>query len=551
VPLYTQQFSTRAHWLLCQALFFFGFVLSSQTSLAQGAPDVTVAQDGSANFKTVQAAIDAAPTARTSPYVIYIKNGKYKEKINAPATKPFLQLVGESVGGVTLTYDDYASKANPAGGTFDASSSASVKVAATDFSAFNITFENSAGANPNLFALALNISSDRGAFRNCRFLGGQNTVYTTGNGTRQYFRNCFIEGNTDFIFGSSTAVFDRCVIYPKTRADNGATGYITAANTPASQAYGYVFRNCVIPANQGITTYTLGRAWQNDATTSAGAKANNKVVFLKSRLGAGIIKPEGWSVWDAGTDVTLITYGEYQTRNFRGNLANVNQRVSWSQQLAATDTTQYQTSTVLGNWDPCTVGTTMCAAFTPTIATANFLSATTPRGLAFSWNASWAIGQVQYDLMRSTTRKGTYASVSQLTAPNDTTYNFRTTDAPAVSGNYFYYLRATKAGLATNNSDTLQVAAIGTVTSTLPGQSATGLQVYPNPATEALTIVHTLANADATLLVLSLDGRRVLSLRPTAGTRETRLYLSQLVSGTYLLHYTDANETRVTKFTKQ
>ena len=152
MSLSTKHYLTRTSWLLCQALFFISLGLSSRTTLAQGTPNVTVAQDGSGNFRTVQAAIDAAPAA-AAPYVIYIKNGKYKGKINVPAAKPFLQLVGESAGSVTLTFDDYASRPNPAGGTFDASGSASVTVAATDFSAFNITFENSAGADPNLFAL--------------------------------------------------------------------------------------------------------------------------------------------------------------------------------------------------------------------------------------------------------------------------------------------------------------------------------------------------------------------------------------------------------------
>jgi hypothetical protein len=159
---------------------------------------------------------------------------------------------------------------------------------------------------------------------------------------------------------------------------------------------------------------------------------------------------------------------------------------------------------------------------------------------------------VQYDLMRSTTRKGTYTSVSQLTAPNDTTYNLRASDAPPVaSGNYYYYLRSTKAGLATHISDTLELSAIGTVTATLPGKSASALQAYPNPATYELTVAHAAASADATLLVIGLDGRRVFSLRPKAGTLETRLPLNQLVSGTYLLRYTDAKGTLVTKFTKQ
>jgi pectin methylesterase-like acyl-CoA thioesterase len=213
------------------ALCWLVLLLSGRAAWAQnGTPDVTVAKDGTGNFATVQAAIGAAPTGRTTPYIIYIKNGKYKEKINVPANKPFLQLVGESVGGVTLTYDDYSGKPNPAGGTFGTSNSASVTVLAADFSAFNVTFENTTGVNAGPQALALNVTADRATFRNCRFLGGQDTVYTGGNATRQYFRNCYIDGNTDFIFGPTIAVFEQCIIYPKTRSDGGTGGYITAAN---------------------------------------------------------------------------------------------------------------------------------------------------------------------------------------------------------------------------------------------------------------------------------------------------------------------------------
>lgn len=457
----------QAQWLLRYALLVASLLLGCATVFAQGTPNVTVAKDGTGNFTTVQAAINAAPASGTAAYIIYIKNGKYKEKINVPATRTFLQLVGESVGGVIITYDDYSGKPNPAGGTFGTANSASVTVLAADFSAFNITFENTTGVNPGPQALAINVTADRAAFRNCRFLGGQDTVYTGGNATRQYFRNCYIDGNTDFIFGPTIAVFDRCVIYPKTRNDNGTGGYVTAANTPPGQAYGYVFRDCVIPGNQGITTYTLGRPWQNDASTAQVAKSNNKVVFLKSRIGTGVIRPEGWSTWDAGTDVSLITYAEYQPRNFRGNLVNVSQRVSWSKQLTNADTAQYQTATVLGTWNPCTVGTSMCATFAPSIAASNFLAVKGTTASAFTWNASWAIAQVQYELMRSSTRKGTYTSVKQVTAANDTTYNFQSTDAlPAPGSSYFYYLRSAKTGLTTHITDTLEISRTPTITVT-------------------------------------------------------------------------------------
>ena len=133
--------------------------------------DVTVAKDGSGNYTTVQAAVDAAPTGRTAAYTIFIKNGTYKEIINVPSNKPFLQFVGESVANTMLTYDNYSGKAFPVGGTYGTSNSASVTINAPDFTAVNITFENTTGEQPQ--ALAINVNNDRCAFYNCRFLGGQ------------------------------------------------------------------------------------------------------------------------------------------------------------------------------------------------------------------------------------------------------------------------------------------------------------------------------------------------------------------------------------------
>lgn len=125
--------------------FFFLTLISFTKAFAY---DVVVAQDGSGDFMSVQAAVNAAPTGRTAPYTIFIKNGKYKEKINVPSNKPFLQFIGESVANVILTYDDYSGKPMPGGGTFGTANSASVTVAAADFAAVNITFENTTGEAP-------------------------------------------------------------------------------------------------------------------------------------------------------------------------------------------------------------------------------------------------------------------------------------------------------------------------------------------------------------------------------------------------------------------
>src|SRR4029079_7724004 len=110
-----------------------------------------------------------------------------------------------------------------------------------------------------------------------------------------------------------TIIFDTCIIYPRTRLDNATGGFITAVNTKTESGYGYVFRDCKLTKNRGFTLYTLGRPWQNDInTTDDAAKSRNKTVFLNTIMGS-TIKPEGLNTWDAGTNTSYITYGEYNS----------------------------------------------------------------------------------------------------------------------------------------------------------------------------------------------------------------------------------------------
>ncbi|MBE7174233.1 MAG: hypothetical protein INR73_26900 [Williamsia sp.] len=433
------------------------------------APDgtaVVVAQDGSGNYTTVQAAIDAAPAGRTTPYIIFIRNGRYREKLTIPANKPFLQLMGESVANTIISWDDYNGKANPAGGVFGTSNSATVTVNANDFLAANISFENATGyTGDGPQALAINVNSDRAVFKNCRFTGGQDTLLANGNGKRQYFRNCYIDGNTDFIFGSAIAVFDSCVIYPRDRVDGSSGGYVTAANTPAGQAYGYVFRDCRITVNRGVTNYTLGRPWQNDASTADAAKSNNKVVFLNTVMGPSI-RPEGWSVWDAGTDVSKITYAEYKTKRFDGSLADISQRASWSKQLSDAEAAAYYNNpNLFGNWDPCTLSTFVCTNSTSDIAVSNFRAkkgnATVPS--VITWNTCWAQTGISYELYRSTDRSN-FTRLFEQTAINDTAVNFLYQDAVPTAGNtYYYFVKASKSGWAAHITDTISVSSTPTI----------------------------------------------------------------------------------------
>ncbi|MBO0356861.1 T9SS type A sorting domain-containing protein [Hymenobacter sp. BT186] len=423
--------------------------------------DVVVAKDGTGNYTTVQAAINAAPTGRTALYTIFIKNGKYREKITVPSNKPFLQLVGESVANTILTYGDGASDPLPGGGTVGTQNSASFTVNAPDFSALNITFVNSYGDGTQAVAVLLN--ADRAAFKNCRFLGNQDTLYTKGSGTpRHYFRDCYIDGNVDFIFGSSVALFENCVVYAKARTTAGSS-FITAANTPPGQAYGYVFKKTKLPANTGGTLYFLGRPWQN--STGSSPLANNKTVFINSTMGAGLIQPAGWTTWDAGTNTSLITYAEFRSRFYASNLLPTTQRAAWSQQLAPADTAAYNRSAMFGTWDPCTVATGLCTSTTPAdIAISNFRAAKGTTQTTLNWNISWAMSQIKYELFRSADNT-TFSKIYEVTAATDSLINFQATDPlPAAGTAYSYYVRASKTGSATHITDTIRVSSVATLT---------------------------------------------------------------------------------------
>ncbi|MCF3109692.1 pectinesterase family protein [Niabella sp. CC-SYL272] len=293
-------------------------------------PDFVVAPDGSGNFKTVQEAINAVPDLRKAQTVIYIKNGVYKEKLMLPPTKTNVKLVGQEVDKVILTYDDYAGKKNRFGEDIGTSGSASFFIHGDDFTAENITFENSAG--PVGQAVAVRVASDRVQFINCKFRGFQDTLYTYGYGaaSRQYYKNCDIEGTVDFIFGSSTAVFDECRIYGK----NG--GYFTAASTPDTSAYGYIFMKCRIAGDAPPASFYLGRPWRPYA----------KTVFIDCDM-SGVVKPEGWHNWDKATNERTAFYGEYRST---GKGAGGKARVNWSHRLTAKQAAAYTLKRIFNGW---------------------------------------------------------------------------------------------------------------------------------------------------------------------------------------------------------
>ncbi len=273
--------------------------------------DFVVAKDGSGDFFTVQEAINAVPDFRKEGRTtIYIRKGVYKEKLIIPESKINVSLIGAE--GAVISGDDYASKPNRFGENMSTSGSSSCYIYAPDLICENLTFENTAGHVGQ--AVACFVSGDKVIFRNCRFLGNQDTLYNFGKHCRQYFENCYIEGTVDFIFGSSTAVFNRCTIHSLSK------GYLTAPSTPQDEAYGYVFIDCRLTAADGVEKVYLARPW----------RPYGKSVFIHCEMGDHIL-PVGWHNWNKKDAEKTCFFAEYE--NTGAGAATKKERAKFSHQL--------------------------------------------------------------------------------------------------------------------------------------------------------------------------------------------------------------------------
>ena len=266
----------------------------------------TVAKDGSGDYKFIQEAIDAMRVYPLAAITLYIKNGTYVEKIELPDDNTDVIFIGESVEKTIITFNDYSGR-----GKLNTFTSPTAKISGNRFVAENITFANSAG--PVGQALALYVDADKAVFKNCRFLGNQDTIYAAGENSRQYFLNCYIEGTTDFIFGPSTAVFQSCIIKCKSNS------FITAANTTEGKKFGFVFFDCKIIADTSVTKVHLGRPW----------RAFSKTAFIRCELPKQTAA-EGWNNWGNAENEKTVCYVEYENT---GDGADTKNRASWSKQL--------------------------------------------------------------------------------------------------------------------------------------------------------------------------------------------------------------------------
>ncbi len=287
--------------------------------------NIIVDKNGNGDFTTIQEAVNAAKAFPSERITIFIKNGVYYEKVKIHSWNPYISLIGESREKTIITYDDFFNKINI--GRNSTFHTYTVLIEGNDFIAKNLTIQNTSGQVGQ--AVALNVNADRAIISNCSLLGNQDTLYTSGEGTKNYFKDCYIEGTTDFIFGDATVLFENCSIHSKSNS------YITAASTPQNTAFGYVFKNCKLTADPKVIEVYLGRPWRIYA----------KTVFINCEMG-NHIKPEGWNNWSKPQAEKTAFYAEYKCN---GPGFQPEKRVSWSHQLKKLEAKKYTIENCMGS----------------------------------------------------------------------------------------------------------------------------------------------------------------------------------------------------------
>lgn len=326
------------------------------TVLADSGNKKVVALDGSGDYTSIQEAIDAVLPNQEQRTVLYIKNGLYNtEKILVASDKTNITFQGESRDKTIISYHIYDCKGGlnnkcPAEDVAKwkgqaIRTSATLSIQGDGFRAENITFQNTAG--PVGQALAIYVTSDKNVFVNCKFLGYQDTVFLAKDETRSYFKDCFILGRTDYIYGGGIGYFDSCEI----KSFGG--GWITAPSTPKDQDYGFVFYKCKLTFSKNSPRekddqqlVSLGRPWHHFP----------KVVWIKCDMGKEI-NPVGWpTIWHMEYAPKSEDLHLYEYKN-TGIGSDMSKRADWVglREMTSTEAKEYSISRVFkgqDNWNP-------------------------------------------------------------------------------------------------------------------------------------------------------------------------------------------------------
>jgi pectinesterase len=312
------------------------------------ATNITVALDGSGDFASLQAAIGSIPSGSTVPRTITVKPGTYREWVNIWADRPNLTIQGATANpaDVVITYDTPANGVKFFGGTWGTTGSPTLTVSAAGTTVRNLTVENAydEAANGPSQALAVRSIGDKVTFDGTRFLGNQDTYLADTAGrdatARTYLKNCYVEGDVDFIYGRGTAVLDGCTIHSLDRGSDTNNGYILAPSTKDSNPYGILIVNSALTSDAAPGTVSLGRPW----FASSDPNALPMAVVRDSVLGSHIAV-RGWAdmgghSWSEGR------FAEYKNT---GPGAYINE---FHPQLSDEDSARFTTESFLGDWKP-------------------------------------------------------------------------------------------------------------------------------------------------------------------------------------------------------
>ncbi|CAM6078027.1 unnamed protein product [Sphagnum tenellum] len=291
--------------------------------------NAVVAKDGSGQYHTVQAAINAAPQNSASKWTIRVKAGLYNEIVTIPSTATNLVLMGDGAGQTVIT-----GNLSVGGSNVTTYLSATVSSLAANVIIRDMTIRNTAGAK-NFQAVALKVVGDQTAVWRCSLEGYQDTLYALSQ--RQFYKSCTIYGTVDFIFGNAAAVFQTCTLLARAPIPGQQNTFTAQGRTIQAQNTGFSFQNCTIDAapelraaqsaGQFVASY-LGRPW----------KLYSRTVYLQNSM-SSVINPAGWLPWNGSFALSTLFYGEYKNT---GPGAAAGQRVSWSTQITSSKVaTQY------------------------------------------------------------------------------------------------------------------------------------------------------------------------------------------------------------------
>jgi pectinesterase len=298
---------------------------SGQPTMAAG-KILTVGPKG--QYKTIQAAIDAAPTHSRKPIVINIAPGTYKELVTIPSDDSNIILKGTSAKETIITYNLGARDKGANGKEIGTFHTPTVTILGRNITAEHLTFKNSYGKGSQ--AVAVRTGDGPVVFRHCRFLAWQDTLYVHNPHAKIYLTHCLVQGAVDFIFGEARAVFNHCVI----RSVGSAC--VTAPNTPRRQRYGLVFLHCRITASKNVRhgSVYLGRPW----------RAYGSSTFIDCHMAADVA-PAGWLNWQGTKYYKTARFSEYHST---GPGADAKARVKWSHQLTKAQAATYTVKAILG-----------------------------------------------------------------------------------------------------------------------------------------------------------------------------------------------------------